>query len=140
MSYFHHHKFRWLLVLSLLLIGLFATAGSAEAVEFIDRGTIDKGDKIDDDVFISADNVVVNGDVNGDLFAFGQTVTINGKVKGSLFTIAEKIIIDDEVKGSLYGAAASLTLDSDAHIGRNLLFGGFGLETMQGSKVERDLL
>ena len=140
MSYFHHHKFRWLLVLSLLLIGLFATAGSAEAVEFIDGATIDKGDKIDDDVFISADNVVVNGDVNGDLFAFGQTVTINGKVKGSLFTTAEKIIIDGEVKGSLYGAGASLTLDSDAHIGRNLLFGGFGLETKQGSKVERDLL
>ncbi|MGB0384322.1 MAG: hypothetical protein ACPGWR_05800 [Ardenticatenaceae bacterium] len=134
------YQFRWLLIVSLLFVGLFGAVGSAEAFDFIDGATIEKGTKIDDDVFIAGEKVVVNGEINGDLFALGQNVTINGTVKGSLFTTGQNIIIDGKVEGSLYGGAASLILDSDAEIGRNLLFGGFGLETRSGSKVARDLL
>jgi len=139
MSYLSRYSSRVLLILSLVLIGLFGFVGSASAVEFISEGTIEKGEKIDDDLFITAETIVVNGEINGDLFAAGETVTINGRVKGSLITAAQTIIIDGEIDGSVYGGGASLTLDSDADIGRNLLFGGFGLEAKQGSKVERDL-
>ena len=139
MSYLLRYSSRTLLILTLVLVGLFAFVGSASAVEFVGEGTIGKGEKIDDDVFITSENVVVNGEINGDLFAVGETVTINGRVKGSLITAAQTIIIDGEVDGSLYGGGASLTLDSDADIGRNILFGGFGLEGKPGSKVGRDL-
>lgn len=139
MSYLLRYSSRVLLILSLVLIGLFGFVGSAGAFEFTDDGIIDKGEKINDDVFITSETIVVNGDINGDLFAIGESVTINGRVRGSLITAAQTIVIDGQVDGSIYSGGASLTLDSDANIGRNLIFGGFGLEAKPGSQIERDL-
>ena len=139
MYYLRRYSSRVLLILSLVLIGLFAFVGSAGAFEFTGDGTIDKGEKINDDVFITSETIVVNGDINGDLFAIGESVTINGRVRGSLITAAQTIVIDGQVDGSIYSGGASLTLDSDANIGRNLIFAGFGLEAKPGSQIERDL-
>lgn len=131
---------RAMLIATLLIVCLLATAGTARAVELVDTGKIPADQVIDDDVFIGGDSVVVDGTVNGDLFAAGNTITINGKVKGSLFTTGQTIVINGEVDGSLYGASTSLVFGEEAEVGRNLYYAGFGLESKAGSKVGRDLL
>jgi hypothetical protein len=139
MSKIQNNLVRWLLALALVLMALFGVVGSTQAAEFIEE-TIAEGEVIDDDVFVTGEHVIVNGTVNGDLFAFGQTVTINGVVNGSLFIGAQTVTVNGSVTGSIYGGAAALTLGDDGTVGRNLLFGGFSLQTEAGSTIGRDMM
>ncbi|HSO26462.1 MAG TPA: polymer-forming cytoskeletal protein [Anaerolineales bacterium] len=122
-----------------LLLAVFAVTG-AQAVEFIEDGRIPAGETIDDDVFITGSEVIVDGTVNGDLFASGATVVINGTVRGSLFAGAQTVIVNGNVEGSFYGGGTSGSLSPLANVGRNVLFGGFSFETEPGSQVGRDLM
>lgn len=131
---------RVLLALALVLAGSFILVRAARAVEIVEDSTIPAGEVIDDDVFIGANDVVIDGTVNGDLFATGGTVTVNGEVGGSLVTIGQTIIVNGIVSGSVYSGSSSLELGPEAQIGRNLYYGGFSLETMPGSVINRDLL
>ena len=131
---------RGIFVLALSVAGVFGAVSSAQAVEIIEDGVIPGGEVIDDDVFIGADNVVINGQVNGDVFAFGSTVTLNGVVNGSMFAGAQNVRVNGSVDGSLYVGASALDLGSDATVGRNVFFGGFSMSTDQGSDVGRDML
>jgi cytoskeletal protein CcmA (bactofilin family) len=119
---------------------LYGAVGTARAVEIVNGNTISAGEVIDDDVFIGGDFVTIDGTVNGDLFAAGNTVTINGVINGSLVTAAQTIQINGEVSGSVYAASSSMVIGESTTIGRNLYYGGFGLETKPGSQIGRDLL
>ena len=88
---------RGIFVLALSVAGVFGAVSSAQAVEIIEDGVIPGGEVIDDDVFIGADNVVINGQVNGDVFAFGSTVTLNGVVNGSMFVGAQNVRVNGSV-------------------------------------------
>ncbi len=131
---------RGIFVLALSVVGMFGAVSSAQAVEIIEDGVIPEGEVIDDDVFIGADNVVINGQVNGDVFAFGSTVTLNGTVNGSMFAGAQNVRVNGSVDGSLYVGASALDLGSDATVGRNVFFGGFSMSADQGSNIGRDML
>lgn len=132
--------------------------GTVNAAEFPPDGTIPVGRTIDDDVFLSAEEVLMDGTVNGMLIAAGQTITINGTVHGdallmgetvvisngalidgNLFTSAASIQVDGKVSGSVFGASASAELMANAQVGRNLYYGGFSLTTKSGSAVNTDL-
>jgi cytoskeletal protein CcmA (bactofilin family)/uncharacterized Tic20 family protein len=148
----------WLITIALTLLLIFSLVGTVSAAEFIPEGTIPAGKIIDDDVFLTAEAVVMDGTVNGMLIAAGQTVTINGNVHGdallmgetvivangavidgNLFTSAATIIIDGKVIGSVFGASAAAELKDNAAIGRNLYYGGYSLTTKTGSLVGTDL-
>src|SRR6185503_10739465 len=83
--------------LALLLIG--GAAGKAAAFDFRrgDTVTILSGEIIDDDLFISANRVVVEGTVNGDLFVIGAEIEINGAVNGSLFAVGQSVTLNGSV-------------------------------------------
>ncbi len=137
-------RFRWkiivlaLVVLALLTFGLTLPAG---ATEF--RGgevvIIDENEVIDDDLFISAGRIEMNGTVTGDLFAVGSEVAVNGTVEGSLFISGQIMEVAGEVDGSLYSSGLSVSLAPQAQVGRNLYFGGFSLDTAAGSQIGRSL-
>lgn len=132
----------WLRIagIGVLVMTLFTLVGSAQAVEFIGGEIIEEGEIIDDDVFISGQNVVVNGQVNGNLFAAGSTVTLNGVVDGSLFAGGQNVRINGEITGSLFAGASAVDLGASAEVGRNVFFGGFSISTEKGSRIGRDLL
>ena len=130
----------YLIPLVLIFTLSFGLANSAKAVEFDDDGTVGADEVIDDDLFITGENVKIDGTINGDLIAVGSTVTVNGTVKGSLVTGAQAVTINGTVEGSVYSGASTLTLGEEASIGRNLFSGSFNLTTEPGSVVERDLL
>ena len=152
-------KAKWLLVVSLVFVLVLSAVGTASASEFPKDETIPANETIDDDVFISGNDVIIDGTVNGILFAGGQTVTLNGIVNGDAFLTGETIIVSDSavvdgnlvivgadltmngsVSGSVFGGSAAMILEKNADVGRNFYFGGFSLTTEEGSVVGKDLL
>ncbi|NLG48974.1 MAG: polymer-forming cytoskeletal protein [Chloroflexi bacterium] len=140
MSAMRISKGRWALVLVIALVGLLAGLHTARAVVFYDGERIPAGVVIEDDVFISGNDLVIDGTVTGDLFASGQDVVVNGTVGGSLFIAGATLRVNGEVQGSVYGAGSSLVLGPGASVGRNAYCAGYSLETAEGSLVQQDLL
>ena len=122
-----------------LTIGFGFTA-TAKAVEYDEDGIIEEGEIIDDDLFIGADTVEINGTVNGDVFAGGNVVIVNGTINGSLATGAQTILINGKVSGSIYAGSMTITLGPETEIGRNMFYGGFNFSAEEGSVIHRDLL
>jgi hypothetical protein len=147
----------WIAIITVLVLTL-TMVGTVSAAEFPPDGTIPVGKVIDDDVFLSGEQVVMDGTVNGLLIAAGQTITINGVVHGdallvgetvilsnsalidgNLFTSAANIFVDGKVSGSIFGASAAAELKENSTVGRNLYYGGFSMTTRKGSTVNTDL-
>jgi hypothetical protein len=149
---------KWMLPLSLVIVLVFGTVGSVSAAEFPNGETIPAGETIDDDVFISGENVVVDGTVNGMLFAGGTIITVNGTINGDALLMGENVVVSESavingnlfiaggdlvvngtVTGSVFSGAAELNVGASAEVARNFYYGGFSLKTSDGSKVGRDL-
>lgn len=157
MRKFRTHWLRWTLIILLaLLIGALGVTQVARAVEYDDDGIIGPDEVINDDIFVSAEKVVIDGTVNGILFASGGVVEINGTVNGDLLVTSADVTFNGQVNGnmafagqflvmnggvdgSLFAASNTVTFSPSASIGRNVLFAGLSLETMPGSSVGRDL-
>ena len=101
---------------------------------------IGKDEVIEDDLYINAATVVLDGTVKGDLIAFGATITINGVVEGDLMAAGQTVIITGEVKDDARIAGAAIQIGSSAVIGDDLLAAGASLEMQKGSQVGGDLV
>jgi len=147
-----------LIALSMVLVLVFGAAGTVSAAEFPKGETIPAGETIEDDVFISGENVVIDGNVNGMLFATGSKVTLNGTVSGDVLLAAETVVVsntaivdgnlfiagadltvDGQVTGSVFGGSSALELGANALVGRNMYYGGFSLTSDKGSSISKDL-
>lgn len=101
---------------------------------------IERGEVIEDDLYITAATFVLDGSVNGDLIAVGQTLTINGEVDGDVLAAAQTVIVNGTVTGAVRMAGALLLVDEQASIGGDLIAAGYSLEVREGSTVGQDLL
>jgi hypothetical protein len=151
--------FRLLIVFLFLFALLAGSVRPAQAAEFDNDGKIGADQEVNDDVFLSADQVSMNGTVNGMLFAAGETVTINGTVNGDAILVGSSVILSPGAKvtgniflgsrlgriagsvgGSLFGGAAAVTLEKGATIAGNLYYGGYSFQSDAGSSITRDAL
>ena len=149
---------KWLIALSMVLILVLGAVGTVSAAEFPKGEIIPAGETIEDDVFISGENVVIDGNVNGMLFASGAKITLNGTVTGDVLLVGETIVVSDtavidgnlfiagadltvngQVTGSVFGGSSALELGASALVGRNMYYGGFSLNTAEGSLISKDL-
>lgn len=121
---------------------LFTAARPAQAADFRsgERVVIDAATVIDDDLFVTADEVVIDGTVKGDLYAFATTLTINGTVERDVIAGAQNMTINGTVGDTLRAGAQAIRLGDKAKIARSALIGGMALETKPGSSIGRDLL
>ncbi len=86
----HTRKFLSIFVLAILLALTFITPAYAFDGRSGDKVVIEAGEVINDDLYVGAQEFVLDGTVNGDLIVFAQTVTINGKVDGDLMAAARR--------------------------------------------------
>lgn len=105
-----------------------------------DRVVIGAEEVVNDDLYVGAQEFVLDGTVNGDLIAFGQTVTINGTVDGDLMAAAQTIVVNGEVTGAIRVAGSVLFVAEEASIGGDIVGAGYSLEVRQGSSVGQDLV
>jgi anti-sigma factor RsiW len=118
-----------------LLLGL-APAPPALAAEIrsVDDGTVEiaAGERVDDDVFMSGDRVIVAGVVEGDVFAAGESVELTGEVIGNVYSAAERVTIQGKVEGSVHAVGGTVTVNSKVD-GSLFLAGG---EVVLGKEAE----
>ena len=129
------------LALALVLMLLVVLAAlPVRAAEFRSGNlvVIEQGRTIDDDLFVSAQHVIVNGTVNGDLWIAGSQAEVNGSVNGSLFFAGQQLDVRGAVRGSLYGVGSQAVLGARADVARNLYFAGFALSIDPRATVGRD--
>lgn len=120
-------------------LGLDVPAVPAADFRSGDTVVIEGDEVIDDDLFIVARTIVINGTINGDLIAAGRSIVHHGTVLGSAALAGQKIRIHGDVNGSVYGAGYSMTVHDGVEISRNVLFRGFALTTRPGSAVGGDI-
>jgi hypothetical protein len=143
--------------LCLLLVLVLGVVSPVQAAEFDESGIVPAGKTVNDDLFLTGQNAVMNGTVNGTLFISGDTVTIGGTVNGdviaagrvitvengaqiggNLFMGASRIQVNGVVGGSIFGGSALMTLEDQAAVNRNLFYGGFSYQMDKGAQVKID--
>jgi len=105
-----------------------------------DKVVIPAGEVVNDDLYVGAQEFVLDGTVNGDLIVFGQSVTINGKVDGDLMTAAQTVAVNGEVTGSIRMAGSILFVGDKASIGGDIVGAGYSFEGKPGSVIGQDLV
>lgn len=100
-----------------------------------DQVVIAADEVIEDDLYVGANRLVINGIVKGDVVAAATIVEVNGSIEGDLMAGAQTVIINGEVTDDLRVGATAITIGERGKIGDDLLVGGYSLETRAGSVI-----
>ncbi|MYC97375.1 MAG: polymer-forming cytoskeletal protein [Caldilineaceae bacterium SB0661_bin_32] len=115
---------RWLVVAFMALLTL-AVSSAALAAEFAGDQTyrLAEGETVDDDLYIAATEIFINGTVKGDLLAGASYIEIgpNGVIEGDLWAAANGIVIHGTILDDLRAAGSGIeltgTVADDAFLG-----------------------
>jgi len=110
-----------------------------QAEKIFRASIIPAGQVIENDVFLTGQQPVIDGTVNGDVFIVGSEATIIGEVTGSVFVVAETLNLPGKVNGNLYAVAVEMTQPNGGQIGQSLYSLVLSLITEPGSSIGRDL-
>jgi len=122
------------MVAVLLLFPMPVRAGKVYRANAIPAGQV-----IENDVFLTGQQPVIDGAVNGDVFIVGSDATISGEVNGSVFVVAENLSLPGQINGNLYAVAVELTQPTEGQIGRSLYALVVSLITEPASNIGRNL-
>jgi len=136
----HAYKFLSIFTLTILLVLTLVTPALAFDGRSGQKVVIPAGETVDDDLYVSAEEFVLDGTVNGDVIVIGRTITINGKVDGDLMAAGQTVVVNGEVTGASRIAGSVLQVGKQSNIGRDLLGAGYSLEAQQGSKIGQDVV
>lgn len=101
------------------LILLLAVAGSAAAAEFAggDIYILPRGEVVSDDLYVSGEEVTIDGTVEGDLIAAGGYIEVNGVVNGDLIAAGGTVVligvVQDDVRIAGGGVVIRGTVGDD---------------------------
>ena len=123
-----------------MLFGLGANKAYAKVITEKEGDVIiAKAEVINDDLFIGAKSVTVDGIVNGDVFIGAQSIKIGGTVNGNVHTAAKTIEMSGVVRGNMYGGAQNI-LVTGSRIGGSLLLGGASINVDNNSVIGGSIL
>ncbi len=134
------HIFKRLALLPLLALVILLAAAPAQAADLRKGETviIASGDIINDDLYIAANRIVINGTVNGDVISIGGTININGKIDGSIIAIGSTIRIDGEVTRAVRIAGDDVNVSGS--VGGDLVAAGNDIDITSATMVGHDLV
>jgi len=121
-----------------LVVLLAASPALAADLRGGDTVIIASGDVINDDLYIAANRIVINGTVNGDVLCIGDTITVDGHINGSITAIGSQIRIDGEVERSVRVAGDRAAIGGD--IGNDVMAAGDDIEIIGTGMIGRDLV
>ncbi|MEX5263339.1 polymer-forming cytoskeletal protein [Kocuria sp. CPCC 205231] len=131
-----------LTLLATAFAGLLLTAPAAGAAEIRgEENVVVAADKVvDDDLYVTGGDVVVDGTVRGDLLVAAGTVTINGTVEGDLMAAAQTVVIEGTVGDDARVAGQVLLLGEQARVADDLVTAGYSVEARPGAVIGGDVL
>lgn len=128
------------------VLGIFALSFAIPAGAFEFKGgdvvVVASGEVIEDDLYVGAATVEINGTIKGDLVAFGSNITIgsDGVIEEDLIAAGQSVVINGEVMDDARIAGAVLTLGGQGKVGDDLVGAGYSLETNSATQIGGDLL
>jgi cytoskeletal protein CcmA (bactofilin family) len=142
MNSLHSARNRKLLILAMLvlLIGLFAAPVSAADTRGGEQVLIGREEVINDDLYVAANTVTIDGTVKGDVVAVASQIIVNGTVEGDLLAAGQGVLLNGQVGDDMRAAGQAIKLGPSAQVGGDLAVGALSLETQTGSSVSSDLL
>jgi cytoskeletal protein CcmA (bactofilin family) len=130
--------------LVLTLVAVLTLGIASPALAFDPRAgdsiIISAGEVIEDDLYLSANYITIDGTVKGDVYAVGNSITINGVIDGDLVAAARDITINGQVTDDVRFAAYALKLGPQAQIGDDVIAAGYSLEVSQGAAIDGALV
>ncbi|NDJ54921.1 MAG: hypothetical protein GYB68_17760 [Chloroflexi bacterium] len=130
---------RWWLVLSLALVLVAMVATPVLAIEFLSDQTIEIGDT-NDDVYASAETIIVEGTIDGDLVAIAQEMVIEGEVTGDVIFAGALLTINGSIGDDLRAATAVTYFEGSGEVGDDALLAGYALEMESNTTVAGSLI
>ena len=100
--------------------------------------TVASGEVVDDDLYVGANTVIIDGTINGDLWAAGGTVTVNGVINGSVMAVGRTVNINGDVGHAVRAAGETIIVNGD--IGGDVMVGCSQVSIASTAKIGRDLL
>ncbi|NOR85771.1 hypothetical protein GQ473_06660 [archaeon] len=99
---------------ALILVILFFTPQAfAAEIKADDIITISKGEIINDDLYATAEIILIEGGINGDLIAAGGDIKIKGNVEDDIMAAGGMIHISGDIGDDIRVAGGNLIIDSD---------------------------
>lgn len=126
---------------SVMALMALAFASSVGAIETRTREEVVIGaeEVVEDDLYVGADTITVEGTIEGDLVAAAGTIRVNGTVEGDVNAAAQTIVIDGTVGDDVRVAGQAMVLGENARIADDVIAFGYSLESVPGSAVGGDL-
>lgn len=115
----------------LLSISSFALEFRTGDIISIPRGTI-----VNDNIFIAAGEINVNGTIKGDLITFGGNTTILGTVEGNIISGGGRVKVSAAAKNVFIGGGEILV---DGIVKNDLLVGGGMVSLGEKAKIGKDV-
>lgn len=128
-------------LISLVMLALLFLAPAAYAFDGRegDRIVIGADEVVDDDLYVGAEEVIVDGTIRGDLVAGANSIIVNGTVEGDLWAAAQTVVVNGVVQDSARIAGAVLEVGENARLEDDLLAAGYSLEIHPGAQIGGDL-
>ena len=123
----------------LALVATFALTAPAAAGEFRAEQsvTVAEGESIDDDLYVAAGTVNIDGTVNGDATVAGGTVQVSGTVTGSLNVGGGTVDVTGDVTGAIRVSAGTVRITGS--VGRDVVAFGGNVTIESGAEVSGDV-
>jgi cytoskeletal protein CcmA (bactofilin family) len=126
------------LLLSLLL-SLIPTPAWSDEIAGPKSITIGAKEVINDDLYLAADKITIDGIIKGDAVVAASQITLNGTVEGDLIAAGRIITVNGSVNDDVRMAGQVLVLGETARIKDDLIAAGYSLENKKGSTIGGDL-
>lgn len=127
-----------LLGLSVFITAFFIFSANPISAKVItsEKGDVNiaKSEVVNDDLFVAAQGVTIEGTINGDVFVGAQSVKIGGIINGNLHIGSQTVNLSGTVKGNAYIGAQTLTVTS-SKIGGSLITGLQSLSVDNGTII-----
>ena len=126
-----------LIIFAALLLGLSWLVPIAWAGEFKggEQVIIGPDEVIEDDLYVGAETITIEGTIKGDLIAAGGEIIINGTVEGDFWGTAGYITINGRLQDDVRIAGGTVTLGPYAQIADDVFAAGYSLDAAIGSTV-----
>ncbi len=102
-------KIRNILISTLLLFFLLITPTYAAKME-TGEYTLDKESIVEDDLYVTGDNITISGIVDGDLIIIGENILIDGTITGDLYTFGTNIKVTGIVSGNTVALGSNVSI------------------------------
>ena len=123
----------------LAALATFALTAPVAAGEFRSEQsvTVAEGESIDDDLYVAAGTVNIDGTVNGDATVAGGTVQVSGTVSGSLNVGGGTVDVTGDVTGAIRVSAGTVRISGS--VGRDVVAFGGTITIAESAEVAGDV-